>query len=85
MSVTPPVPSPKPAGSVNVATIVADIVKYAGPAIAALTAVENIPGIGVSGPAQGAIAGVVAVLTAVLSVLTQSNKVAGVGAPKAAK
>ena len=54
------------------ASITADVLKYGGPTIAVLEAVENIPGVGVSGPAQGIIAGVVSVLTAVLSVLKQN-------------
>ena len=68
------------------AQVAADVVKYGTPALAVLEAVENIPGLGlgVAGPAQGVIAGVVTVLTAVLSVLSQ-QKVAAVKAAVAVK
>jgi hypothetical protein len=61
------------ASGVTPATIAADIVKYGGPALAVLEALENIPGVGldVSGPAQGVIAAVITILSAVLSVVKQ--------------
>jgi hypothetical protein len=61
------------ASGVTPASIAADILKYGAPVLAVLEAVENIPGIGlgVSGPAQGVIAAIVTVLTAVLSVVKQ--------------
>lgn len=54
-------------------SVIVDIGKYGAPCIAVLTAIENIPGLGVSGPAQGIIGGVVAVFTAILSVLKQQQ------------
>lgn len=68
----------------SVAAIAQDITFYGGPALAVLEAVENIPGLGVSGPAQGAIAGIVTVLTAILSLLSQ-QKVATAKAAVAVK
>lgn len=61
------------ASGVTPASVAADIVRFGGPVLAVLEAVENIPGIGlsVSGPAQGVIAAVVTILTAVLSVVKQ--------------
>ena len=58
--------------TLSVKQLVVDAVKYAGAAIAVLSVVENVaPTLHVSGPAQGVIAAVVTVLTAVMSALRQ--------------